>query len=58
MFAPVAFRFRSYGVTLAGASVAYLQSLLASPPMQEWAADAAAEREVIEPSPLSSVRET
>jgi glutathione S-transferase len=51
---PVAFRFRGYGVTLTGASARYLQWLLAFPPMLEWAADAAAEREVIEaPSPPS-----
>jgi glutathione S-transferase len=51
---PVAFRFRGYGVTLIGASASYLQSLLAFPPMQEWAAAAAAEREIIEaPSPPS-----
>jgi len=51
---PVAFRFRGYGVALAGASGSYLQSLLAFPPMQEWAAQAATEREVIEmPSPPS-----
>ncbi len=45
---PVAFRFRSYGVTLKGASASYLHSLLTFPPMLEWAADAAAEREVID----------
>jgi len=47
---PVAFRFRGYGVALTGASASYLQSLLAFPPMQEWAAQAATEREVIEMS--------
>ncbi len=45
---PVAFRFESYGVALTGASARYCQSLLAFPPMREWAADAANEREVIE----------
>jgi glutathione S-transferase len=45
---PVAFRFRSYGVTLTGASGSYLHSLLTFPPMLEWAADASAEREVID----------
>jgi len=44
---PVAFRFRGYGVALTGASASYLQSLLSFPPMQEWAKDAADEREVI-----------
>jgi glutathione S-transferase len=55
---PVAFRFLSYGVALTGASASYLQSLLAFPPMQEWAADAAAEREVIEAPSPPSVRQT
>ena len=45
---PVAFRFRSYGVGLTGVSARYAESLLAFPPMQEWAADAATEREVID----------
>jgi glutathione S-transferase len=53
---PVAFRFRGYGVALTGASASYLRSLLAFPPMQEWAADAAAEREVIETSSPPSIR--
>jgi glutathione S-transferase len=44
---PVAFRFRGYGVALTGASASYLQALLAFPPMQEWAAGAAEEREFI-----------
>ncbi len=55
---PVAFRFRGYGVTLTGASATYLQSLLAFPPMQEWAAGAAAEREIIETSSPSPGRQT
>ena len=42
---PVAFRFQSYGVTLAGPSLAYQQALLALPAMVEWAAAAALERE-------------
>jgi len=54
---PVAFRFRGYGVTLTGASASYLQSLLAFPPMQEWAAGAAAEREIIETSSPSPMRQ-
>jgi glutathione S-transferase len=51
---PVAFRFRSYGVRLTGASAGYMQSLLAFPPMQEWVADAATEPEVIELSAPSA----
>ena len=42
---PVAFRFRSYDVTLAGPSLAYHQALLALPAMVEWANAAAQERE-------------
>jgi len=42
---------------LTGASASYLQSLLAFPPMQEWAAEAAAEREVIEMSSPPSIRQ-
>ncbi|MEO8740337.1 MAG: glutathione S-transferase family protein [Casimicrobiaceae bacterium] len=42
---PVAFRFQSYGITLAGPSLAYQQALLALPAMVEWGAAAAQERE-------------
>jgi glutathione S-transferase len=35
-YAPVAFRFRTYGVTLAGAAGEYLAALLALPGMREW----------------------
>ena len=42
---PVAFRFRSYGVTLSGPALAYHQRLLALPAMVEWEAAAALERE-------------
>jgi len=40
-YAPVAFRFRTYGVAPGGEAAAYLGSLLALPAMQEW--DRAAE---------------
>ncbi|HUY83354.1 MAG TPA: glutathione S-transferase family protein [Steroidobacteraceae bacterium] len=36
MFAPVAFRFATYGATLAPASAAYLASVLADPLIEEW----------------------
>jgi glutathione S-transferase len=42
-FAPVAYRFRSYGVTLHGAAAGYLQTLLAYPAMLEWETAALAE---------------
>jgi len=41
---PVAFRFQSYGVPLAGTSAAYARSLLELPAMRDWAAEA--EREI------------
>ncbi len=44
---PVAFRFRSYGVVLTGASQEYLEALLALPAMTQWAADASRETEVL-----------
>ena len=43
MYAPVALRFRTYEVDLAGPAKAYCDALLALPAMQEWIA--AAERE-------------
>ena len=44
---PVAFRFQTYGVPLAGVAHAYCAALLALPAMREWAADAARETERI-----------
>jgi glutathione S-transferase len=44
---PVAFRFQTYGVPLAGMAAVYSRALLALPPMREWAADAARETERI-----------
>lgn len=48
MYAPVAFRFRTYGIELAGAASEYLDTLLAHPAMQRWLAAACREAEVIE----------
>jgi len=42
---PVAFRFQTYGVALDGAADSYLNTLLALPAMQEWAADSVQEKE-------------
>ena len=42
-FAPVAFRFRSYGVAMNGATAGYLETMLAHPAMQEWETAALAE---------------
>lgn len=47
MFAPIATRFQTYGVELAGKSKAYLDQLLGHPLMVEWLALAAAETNVI-----------
>jgi glutathione S-transferase len=47
-YGPVAFRFRTYGVTPSGPAGAYLAALLAHPYMLEWEAAAQAETEVIE----------
>jgi glutathione S-transferase len=48
MYAPVALRFQTYGVTLAGAAKAYADAVLALPALHEWVADAVAETERIE----------
>ena len=45
MYAPVAIRFRGYGVPLDAGSQAYVEALYALPAMQDWLAGAAAEGE-------------
>ncbi len=45
MYAPVAFRFATYGVALGPLEAAYVESLRRLPAMAEWAAAAAAEPE-------------
>ena len=47
-YAPVAFRFRTYGVTPEGAAGAYLQAALEHPFVREWETAALAETEIIE----------
>jgi len=47
-FAPVAFRFRTYGVTPGGTASAYLDALLAHPFLREWEAEARAEATIVE----------
>jgi len=42
-FAPVVYRFRTYGVTPGGAGAGYLQTMLAHPAMQAWETQALAE---------------
>ncbi len=42
-YAPVAFRFRTYGVDPAGEAGAYLRALLALPGMRQWEAEGAAD---------------
>jgi glutathione S-transferase len=47
MYAPVAFRFQTYGVSMAGNAERYAKALLAHPAMVEWAAAGRAETEVV-----------
>lgn len=47
-YGPVAFRFRTYGVSPDGAAGKYLAALLAHPTMREWEKAALAETEIIE----------
>ena len=47
-YAPVAFRFRTYGVAPEGAAGAYLQAALQHPFVGEWETAALAETEIIE----------
>lgn len=47
-YAPVAFRFRTYAVSLAGSAGAYVEALLAHPLLREWEAAALAEESIIE----------
>ncbi|MCK9381664.1 MAG: glutathione S-transferase family protein [Sulfuritalea sp.] len=42
-FAPVVYRFRTYGVAVNGAAAGYLETMLAHPAMVEWEAAALAE---------------
>ena len=48
MFAPVASRFRTYGVELDETPAAYAETLLAMPDLQEWLAAARDEPWVID----------
>jgi len=47
-YAPVAFRFQTYEVHLAGSAGEYLQALLEHPFVREWEGDALAEKEIID----------
>lgn len=47
MYAPVVFRFETYGVAPAGRAGAYARTVLADPAVQEWAAAARAETEIV-----------
>ena len=47
MFAPVTFRFMTYGVDTDPVSAAYIKAVQALAPMQDWLAAARAEQEVI-----------
>ncbi|WP_417551614.1 glutathione S-transferase family protein [Marinomonas fungiae] len=47
-FAPVVFRFMTYGVELSESAKAYQQTMLNHPAMQEWLADALTETDIID----------
>jgi glutathione S-transferase len=47
-YAPVAFRFQTYGVTPSGAAETYWRALLAHPFVREWEAAALAETTIVE----------
>jgi glutathione S-transferase len=47
MYAPVALRFRTYGVPVAGAPAEWLDTVVADPVMLRWLEAAAGEPEVI-----------
>lgn len=48
MYAPVVFRFQTYGVTLAGRAAEYVRTVLADAAVQEWAGAARAESETVQ----------
>ena len=52
MFAPVAFRFLTYGVTERGAVDEYVRTVVSDPLVQAWVSDSESEQEVI---PISEV---
>jgi glutathione S-transferase len=56
MYAPVVFRFRTYGVSLDAVQKAYLDAMLAHPGMQKWARAAEAEEWTIEDDEYPDVR--
>jgi len=47
-YAPVAYRFQTYGVTPTGAAAAYLAALLAHPYLREWEKAALAETTIVD----------
>ena len=56
-FAPVAYRFRTYGVPLQGAAAGYVQTLIDHPAMREWETAALAEdfREAVHEADLPRI---
>ena len=48
MFAPIVFRFRTYGISLPSASSKYMETMLEHPAVRRWMNDAENETEVIE----------
>ncbi|WP_191601493.1 glutathione S-transferase family protein [Marinomonas algicola] len=54
-FAPVVFRFETYGIELSGAAAIYRDTMLSHPSMQEWLSDAKSETHVIEEEEVGNV---
>ncbi len=46
MYAPVIFRFQTYGLPLAGAAATYMETVLALPAVRQWQAEAIAESSI------------
>ena len=47
-FAPVVFRFNTYGVRCSPLGTEYMEAMLTHPSMQQWIADSIAEKEVVD----------
>ena len=55
MFAPVVFRFATYGVARDETAQAYVDTVLSHPAIEGWAADAAIEKEALEPNEVGAI---
>lgn len=57
MYAPVALRFETYGVTLEEPARGFVRAVLEHPAIQEWVRGAREEQEVIAPAEVGATRE-